>query len=233
MQNEMPKHVAIIMDGNGRWATRKGLPKIAGHREGIASARMALDCALAWGIRFLTLYTFSTENWKRPKHEVEALFAMIEEYLEREGRSFAERGIRFRVIGRLAGLPSSTQAVLKKAMDESAANTRLQLVLALNYGARTEIADAASAIAREAAAGRLSPETVDEEAVAARLYTAGIPDPELLIRTSGEFRLSNFLLWQLSYAEIHISPKLWPDFNRDDFAAAIADYNERERRFGG
>jgi undecaprenyl diphosphate synthase len=229
----IPQHVAIIMDGNGRWATRRGIPKMMGHRAGVKAGEEAIEAARELGVKVLTLYTFSTENWKRPKAEVSALFRLLEAYLDKNTPKLMKNNIRFSVIGRIAQLPASTRERIDKTIELTSANTGLVLNLALNYGGRPEITDAAAALARDVEAGKVNADAVDEALFASYLYTKGLPDPDLLIRTSGEFRISNFLLWQIAYAELYIVEKLWPDFKKADFKKAIAEYQERERRFGG
>lgn len=229
----VPQHVAVIMDGNGRWAVKRGLPKIAGHRAGVASAERIISEAARLGIRYLTLYTFSSENWKRPRPEVEALFGLLEEYIDGQSAKLVENGIRLRAIGRLHELPERLRAKLASVIEKTKGGARLTVVLALNYGSRAEIVDSCRSLARDCASGALAPDAITEEVFAERLYTAGIPDPDLMIRTSGESRLSNYLLWQLSYAEIFITPTLWPDFGGDDLRAALAEFGRRERRYGG
>lgn len=229
----IPQHVAIIMDGNGRWARSRGLPKIAGHRAGVKSAEETVRAAGKLGIKVLTLYTFSTENWNRPKREIDALFGLLEEYLEKEEDKFSRNNIRFSVIGNIEGLPESTWKKLKEVIESTKNNTGLTLNLALNYGSRDEIASAARNIAKDVLAGSLSVEKIDGNLFSSYLYTKNLPDPDLLIRTSGELRVSNFLLWQISYAELYITKKLWPDFKERDLLKAVAEYQKRERRFGG
>lgn len=229
----VPGHVAIIMDGNGRWAKRRGLPRIAGHRAGVKSVQEIIKAAKESGIAILTLYTFSTENWKRPKHEVEALFKLLEKYIDTQAGDLTRNNIKLSVIGRLEGLPDSVRDKLKVIMEKTKDNTALTLNLALNYGARTEIVDAVRAIASDCVSKKISPEEIDEKRVSGYLYTKDLPDPDLLIRTSGEMRLSNFLLWQLSYSELYISKKMWPDFKEKDFLKAIKEYQTRQRRYGG
>lgn len=229
----LPRHVAVIMDGNGRWAKQRHLPRVEGHRAGAAAVRDTVETAARLGLDALTLYAFSTENWKRPKTEVSTLFALLKEYLKREFRSLVENDIRFRVVGRPDGLDASVQSALRMALDATEGCSGMVFSVALNYSGRAEIADAARALARDAAAGRLDPETIDEAAVARRLYTSDLPDPDLLVRTSGEMRISNFLLWQIAYAEIHVTPVLWPDFRRRHLLEALVDYQRRERRYGG
>jgi len=229
----IPQHVAIIMDGNGRWAKRRGLPRIAGHRAGVKAAEDAMRSAKSLGVKILTLYTFSTENWKRPKREVSALFKLLENYLDREGDKLNKNNIKLQVIGRLHELPESLRAKISEQIGKTKNNTGLILNLALNYGARSEITDAARNIAKDVKGGSLGIEDIDEELFSGYLYTKGQPDPDLLIRTSGESRISNFLLWQIAYSEICISEKLWPDFKKEDFKKCVLEYQMRERRFGG
>lgn len=229
----IPQHVAIIMDGNGRWARSRGLPKIAGHRAGVKSAEEAVRAAGELGIKVLTLYTFSTENWKRPRKEIDALFNLLERYLDREEEKFSKNNIKFTVIGSNEGLPESVRKKLRKVMESTKKNTGLTLNLALNYGSRDEIINAARNIAKDVTAGSLSVEDIDDSVFSAYLYTKDLPDPDLLIRTSGEFRVSNFLLWQISYAELYVTKKLWPDFKKQDLEKAVAEFQRRERRFGG
>lgn len=229
----VPVHVAIIMDGNGRWARGRGLPKIAGHRAGVKSAEDAIEAADEIGIKILTLYTFSTENWKRPKDEVSALFGLLEHYLVTEGDRLHKNNIRFRVIGRLSELPDSLRDKISAQVEKTKDNTGLILNLALNYGSRAEITDAVRNIVKDSIAGKIDPAGIDEKLFEGYLYTGALPGPDLLIRTSGEFRVSNFLLWQIAYAEICVVGKFWPDFKKEDFKKCILDYQSRERRFGG
>jgi len=233
MGTNIPRHVAIIMDGNGRWAERRALPKMMGHRAGVKAGEEAIEAARELGVKVLTLYTFSTENWKRPKAEVGALFRLLEAYLDKNTPKLMKKNIRFSVIGRISGLPASTRERLDKTMKMTRNNTGLILNLALNYGGRPEIVDAASALAKDVKAGLVGVEDIDEELFARYLYTKDLPDPDLLIRTSGELRISNFLLWQIAYAELCMIEKLWPDFKRADFKKAVSEYQRRERRFGG
>jgi undecaprenyl diphosphate synthase len=228
-----PQHIAIIMDGNGRWARERGKPRIAGHEAGSASVRAVTEECVALGVKFLTVYAFSTENWRRPAEEVNALFGLLEAFLEQELPTLMENKVRLETIGRMHELPPSSQAALRAVMDKTAGNTAITLILALNYSARAEIEDAVRSIAEDAAAGQLAPAQVDQQLISQRLYTSRYPDPDLLIRTSGEMRLSNFLLWQLSYTEIVVAEKLWPDFGREDLRAAVNEYSKRQRRFGG
>lgn len=230
--NPHPQHVAIIMDGNGRWARQRGLPRIAGHRRGVETVRTVVEAAAKAGVRWLTLYAFSAENWKRPPGEVAALMELLEAFLKRETRELLRQRIRLHAIGRTQELPGSVRAELDHALAATAHFDEWHLVLALNYGARTEMVDAAAAYAREVAAGRADPGQCDWETLRAHLYTRDLPDPDLLIRTSGETRLSNFLLLQCAYSELVFSPVLWPDFTAEHFRAALADFARRERRFG-
>ena len=228
-----PRHIAIIMDGNGRWAKERGWPRLKGHEQGARSVQECLDACLEVGVEYLTLYAFSSENWKRPAIEVQGLMFLLEQYLGNKIEEMNENGIRFHAIGRLEELPVTVQERLQKAIAATAHNKKLTLTLALNYGSRNEIIDAVKAIAQKVAHGTLDPNSISEELISKHLYTGGMPDPDLFIRTSGEYRISNFLLWQLSYAEITITPKLWPDFKKEDLLAAIEEYTSRERRFGG
>jgi undecaprenyl diphosphate synthase len=221
------------MDGNGRWAKERGWPRLKGHEQGARSVQECLDACLEVGVEYLTLYAFSSENWKRPAIEVQGLMFLLEQYLGNKIEEMNENGIRFHAIGRLKELPVTVQERLQKAIAATAHNKKLTLTLALNYGSRNEIIDAVKAIAQKVAHGTLDPNSISEELISKHLYTGGMPDPDLFIRTSGEYRISNFLLWQLSYAEITITPKLWPDFKKEDLLAAIEEYTSRERRFGG
>jgi undecaprenyl diphosphate synthase len=227
--SRLPRHVAIIMDGNGRWARRRHLPRVAGHRAGIASVRETVESAARIGLEVLTLYAFSQENWKRPRSEVDTLMALLQEYLKKELQTLMENRIRFAVIGRTGDLHPRIQDELEQAVLRTAPNDGLRFNIALSYGGRAEIVDACRAIVGEG----IPPESIDEGVFAARLYTAGQPDPDLLIRTSGEMRVSNFLLWQIAYAEIHVTPTFWPDFRLRHLLEALLDYQGRERRFGG
>jgi undecaprenyl diphosphate synthase len=231
--SRIPVHVAVIMDGNGRWASARNLPRVAGHRAGAKATEEVIAAAIETGVRYLTLYSFSSENWRRPADEVTALMGLFVEVLMSKMRDLQSEGVRVRVIGRLDEMPETTAQAFRQAIADTAGNTVLDLVVALNYGARNEIADAVRSMVADAAAGSLGPDDVTEDAIAQRLYTAGIPDPDLLVRTSGEMRLSNFLLWQIAYTELCLTDVLWPDFGRDDFLAAIVDYQQRDRRFGG
>ncbi|MEJ5367254.1 MAG: isoprenyl transferase [Bryobacteraceae bacterium] len=230
----IPAHVGIIMDGNGRWARRRSLPRAAGHRAGVEPVRMAVDTCARLGVSSLTLYAFSAENWKRPHSEVETLWRLLRYYLNRELSRLVENNVRFRTIGRVHALPPDVRRQLEDATRTTAGNSGLILNLAINYSGRAEIVDAVNALIEEARRnGTLESLSVDEEALAAHLGTAGQPDVDLLIRTSGEMRISNFLLWQIAYAELYVTPTLWPDFDRLALLEAIAAYQKRDRRFGG
>lgn len=228
----LPRHLAIIMDGNGRWAVRRGLSRHEGHEMGIEALRRVVRACVARGIPYLTVYAFSTENWERPADEVAALMRLLDRVLIEEVDDLAAQGVRVRVLGRRKGLPEDLVARIEQACQKTAGNDRLILSVAWNYGGRAEIVDAAQAIAREAAAGRLDPEAINETLFAEYLYTAGLPDPDLVIRTGGEFRISNFLLWQVAYAEFWATPVLWPDFSERDLDEALEAYRHRSRRFG-
>lgn len=230
--SRLPAHVAIIMDGNGRWAAKRNLPRVAGHRAGAISVRRTVETAARLGLGCLTLYAFSTENWKRPRLEVRALMQLLTEYLRKELKSLCENNIQFRMIGRRDRLHTSVLEEVRRAELVTAQNTGLCLNIAINYGGRAEIVDACRYLVSEAIEGRLRPDEVDEHQIARRLYTHPMPDPDLLIRTSGENRLSNFLLWQIAYAEIYPTPTLWPDFGERDLFKAIIEYQKRNRRFG-
>ena len=230
---KVPRHVAIIMDGNGRWAKQHKLPRLSGHEAGRQSVKTVTMAAMEHGVRYLTLYAFSVENWQRPRDEVQGLMGLLRGVLREELAEMGREGIRLRAIGRLQDLPGAVREELEAAVEKTKNHTRLDLILALSYGSRVEITEATKGIAREVKAGRLDPETIDEKTIAAHLYTHDVPDPDLLIRTSGEMRVSNFMLWQISYAEIHVTPVLWPDFGRKEFAAALEDFAKRDRRFGG
>jgi undecaprenyl diphosphate synthase len=228
----VPVHVAIIMDGNGRWAKARGLPRIAGHKRGAEAVRRSVSGAAELGIEYLTLYGFSSENWKRPAAEVDDLMSLLRLYLINEIADLDRNGVRLRVIGQLSRLHPDIVRLIDEAERQTAGNRKLNLTVALSYGGRAEIADAARRIAEEVRAGRLEPAAVDEAVFARRLLTNGIPDPDLLIRTSGEKRISNFLLWQCAYAELVFLDRLWPDFTRDDLEHAIREYHGRDRRYG-
>ncbi|HYL34077.1 MAG TPA: isoprenyl transferase [Stellaceae bacterium] len=227
-----PTHVAIIMDGNGRWAKSRGLPRIAGHRAGAEAVRRTLNASVDLGIRYLTLFGFSSENWKRPADEVSDLMGLLRHYIRGEIAELHRNGVRLRIIGDRAKLPNDIVGMIDNAETLTAGNDRLNLAIALSYGGRAEIALAAQRLAEDVAAGRLTPDAVDEDAFAGRLLTAGIPDPDLLIRTSGEQRISNFLLWQSAYAELVFTPTLWPDFAKSDLEKAVRDFHGRDRRYG-
>ena len=228
----VPTHVAIIMDGNGRWARDRHLPRALGHRSGMTAVRQVIEGSVEAGVEFLSLFAFSRENWERPASEVEALMSLLVEYVGREADELTVKGVRVRVLGDLSRLTPAASDAVAEVVGRTAANSRLVLNLFISYGARDEIVRAAQALAREAAAGTLDPDAITEAMLSARLYTADCPDPDLLIRTSGEQRISNFLLWQLAYAEFVITPVLWPDFTRADLFAAIAEFQRRERRYG-
>ncbi len=229
---KLPTHVAIIMDGNGRWAKKRGLPRVMGHRAGMESVRVVVRKARELGIKVLTLYAFSKENWRRPKDEVGALMGLLETYLRKEVDELDRQGIALRTIGETEMLPKNIQALLKESIQRTAKNQDMILNLALSYGGRAEITRAARLIAEACLRGDLSPDEITEEMFAQYLYTARLPDPDLLIRTSGEQRISNFLLYQCAYTEFYITPVLWPDFREEEFMAALRDYARRERRFG-
>ncbi len=229
----IPRHIAIIMDGNGRWAKERGLPRTEGHRVGAESVRKITEGCKELGVEYLTLYAFSSENWKRPKREVEALMKLLELYLQRETAELMDKNIRLQAIGRLHDLPQSTQEILHHAIATTAGNTSMTLILALSYGGREEIVDGVKSLIDSVEKGHLDKAMIDVDVFSKHLYTRYYPDPDLLIRTSGELRLSNFLLWQLSYTEFYITPKLWPDFRKEELQEAIEEYGRRQRRFGG
>ena len=229
----LPAHVAVIMDGNGRWAEQRGLPRFEGHARGARSVRAAVEECCRLGIGQLTLYCLSSENWKRPPQELEFLMALLEHYLLQERAEIQEQNIRFRVIGRREGLPERVRREIDESVRLSRDNTGMVLCLAINYGGRTELVDAVRSLARDVEAGRLAADAITEEAIGDALYTAGMPDPDLLVRTAGEMRVSNFLLWQISYAELWVTERCWPDFDRATLQQALHDYAGRERRFGG
>jgi undecaprenyl diphosphate synthase len=228
----LPKHVAVIMDGNGRWAELRGLPRIAGHREGINSVRTMIAHCCDLGIGALTIYAFSKENWNRPALEINALMGLLEYFLSTERDSLIRQQVRFRTIGQVDSLPPAAQRWARMTEEETARCTKLTLTVALSYGGRAEIIAAAQALAKDAAAGAVQPEQIDEALFQRYLSTHPLPDPDLLIRTSGESRISNFLLWQLAYTELYFTPTLWPDFRRREFLLALLEYQRRERRFG-
>ena len=229
----LPQHVAIIMDGNGRWAKQRSLPRVEGHRQGAESARTIIRTSGELGIKYLTLYAFSAENWNRPKDEVDALMKYLIHYLKTETPELNKNNVRLEVIGQIYRLPENVQEYLKKSIQTLSKNSGLTLVMALSYGSRIEIVDAVRGIAEKVKRGKLDPADINEQIFAQHLYTRNIPDPDLLIRTSGEMRVSNFLLWQISYAELVITPTLWPDFRKPQFFAALEEYARRHRRFGG
>jgi len=232
-QEARPRHIAIIMDGNGRWAQRQGLPRIEGHRRGVASVRRITEECARLDLAQLTLYCLSSENWKRPPRELEFLMHLLEQYMIEERSTIMEQNIRVNVIGRRRDIPEAVQREMQKTIDLSSTNTGLRLCLAINYGSRLELVDGVRQIAGEVAAGKLDPADIDEQTVANHLYTAGMPDPDLLVRTAGEMRVSNFLLWQISYSEIWVTDHCWPEFRESDLHQAIRDYAARDRRFGG
>lgn len=231
--DRLPAHIAVIMDGNGRWARQRGLPRVAGHAQGVHSVRQTVEECCRLGIHQLTLYCLSSENWKRPQAELDFLMALLEQYLIEERAEILEQNIRFSTIGRRADLPPAVLRQIDENIRLSRNNTGMGLCLAINYGGRTELIDAVRTIGEQIEAGSLRPDAVDESVIAHALYTAGMPDPDLLIRTAGEMRVSNFLLWQISYAELWVTEKCWPDFDRDTLHQALKDYARRERRFGG
>jgi undecaprenyl diphosphate synthase len=229
----LPEHVAVIMDGNGRWATQRGRLRVAGHREGVKAARRIVAAADAVGLRYLTLFAFSTENWARPRDEVSTLMRLLETSIGDELPELERRNVRLRVLGKLDGVPQGVQRGIERVVRATAENTGLTLLMAFNYGGREELLDAVRSLAREARAGKLDPEDISDKHMEQALYTADVPDPDLLIRTSGEMRISNFLLWQIAYTELWITPVLWPDFAPLDLYRAIEAFQGRTRRFGG
>jgi len=229
----LPTHVAIIMDGNGRWAKQRHLPRVEGHRHGVESVRAVVRAAGEVGVKYLTLYAFSVENWNRPKDEVDALMKYLVHYLKTETKDLNKNNVRLEVIGQIHRLPENVQEHLAKSIATLSRNNGLTLVMALSYGSRIEIVEAVRAIAEKAKQGRLDPADINEKIISDHLWTRNVPDPDLLIRTSGEMRVSNFLLWQISYAELVVTPTLWPDFRKPQFFAALEEYARRHRRFGG
>jgi undecaprenyl diphosphate synthase len=229
---KIPQHVAAIMDGNGRWAKQRGLPRIAGHRQGANIVKSLLRCCKDWGIANFTVYAFSTENWGRPEAEVNFLMQLFEGLLDSELAEMHDEGVRLRFLGDRSQVPLSLRKMMEKSMEKTASNQSVNFNVAINYGSRNEITQAAKSIAYQIKSGELNPEDIDDSLFASHLDTTGLPDPDLLIRTSGEQRLSNFLLWQLAYTEIYITDTFWPDFDGGEFVKAIADYQGRERRFG-
>ncbi len=228
----MPRHVAIIMDGNGRWAKKQGLARMYGHKQGVETVHRITETAAEMGIQYLTLYTFSTENWNRPKEEVDALMTLLVDTIVKETPTLMKNNVRLLTIGDTERLPEGAKRKFEQCMEETSVNTGLRLVIALSYSARWEITNAMQAAVRKAQAGELKAEDVNEELVSSLMTTAGMPDPDLLIRTSGELRISNFLLWQLAYSELYFTDCLWPEFTEEEFCKAIVDYQHRERRFG-
>jgi undecaprenyl diphosphate synthase len=228
----LPKHVAIIMDGNGRWAKKKAMNRIRGHEEGAGSVRNIVRASREIGIPWLTLYAFSEENWKRPKYEIEALMKLLNRFLKSELNEMLDNGIRFQAIGRIDKLPKYVQNRLQKTAEKTSENKDMVLTLALSYGSRQEVSDAIQKIAKRIESGDLTSEKITEQIISDSLYTGGMPDPDLLIRTSAEYRLSNFLLWQMAYTEFYFTPTLWPEFRKDEYLEAIEEYQKRERRFG-
>ena len=231
-KDRLPRHVAVIMDGNGRWAQRRGLSRLEGHRRGKAGGRNIVDTRREIGLSYLTLYAFSSENWQRPAQEVRALMGLLNRYLRTELRRMMRYNIRLQSVGDLERLPANVRKSLLDVIAATKENTGLTVVLAISYGAREEIVAAVQALAEAVRTGQLDPQEIDEQAIHKTLWTADIPDPDLLIRTSGEFRISNFLLWQLAYTELYVTETLWPDFDRDAFLQALAEYQRRDRRFG-
>lgn len=231
--NETPEHIAIIMDGNGRWAKERGLPRRDGHRAGAESVREAVETCKELGVKYLTLYAFSSENWSRPQSEVDALMLLLDRFLAEKTSELNKQKVRLHTIGDITRLPEKNQKRIRRAKEETANNTDLNLILALSYGAREEITGAIQRICEQVQEGKIAPSEVSKDIISQNLDTASFPDPDLLVRTSGELRLSNFLLWQLSYAEIVVTKKFWPDFKRADLQAAVEEYSRRHRRFGG
>jgi undecaprenyl diphosphate synthase len=230
---KVPRHIAIIMDGNGRWAKQRGLARIKGHEEGAKAVRECVEGCGDLGVEFLTLYAFSAENWRRPKTEVFALMRLLEKFLKEKTPELLEKNVRLQAIGRLTDLPDSAQAQLHKSIEATAKNDGLTLILALSYGGRDEIIDGIKSLLRAVELGHIDKAMIDVEMFSKHLYTRYYPDPDLLIRTSGEMRLSNFLLWQTSYTELYVTPKLWPDFKKKDLAEAVEEFGRRQRRYGG
>lgn len=228
-----PRHVAVIMDGNGRWAARRSLPRLKGHEQGAKAVEDTIRAAAEIGVEYLTLYAFSVENWSRPKTEIRGLMVLLIRTLREYSEKLGKEGIRLQAIGRLDDLPAEVRRELARATEATAHNSKLTVILALSYGGRVEITEACRALAAQAAAKKIRPAEIDEAMISRHLYTAGIPDPDLLIRTSGEMRVSNFLLWQMSYTEMFITPVLWPDFRAKHLKEAVAEFNRRQRRFGG
>ena len=228
----LPQHIAIIMDGNGRWAKEQGKLRVFGHQNGVKAVKDTVEGAVELGLKYLTLYAFSTENWNRPQQEVNALMEILVKTITKETATLMKNQIRLNAIGDLTSLPAACYQELMEAMEKTSANTRCTLTLALSYSSRWELTEALKTVAKKVQAGELAPEDIDEQLLSNHLTTIGLPDPELMIRTSGELRLSNFMMWQLAYTELYFTPKLWPDFRRSDFHEAILDFQKRERRFG-
>ena len=229
---DIPRHIATIMDGNGRWAKERGLPRLEGHRAGAESVREVMEACIELGVEYLTLYAFSSENWSRPETEVSALMSLLDRFLDEKAKDLDRQNVRLLAIGQLDRLPAKTRALIERIKERTAGNTTMTLVLALSYGGREEIVSAARSLAADAVAGKICPAEIDCSLFESRLQTAGIPDPDLLIRTSGEMRVSNFLLWQISYSEMVIVKKFWPDFRQGDLLEAVREYQRRHRRFG-
>lgn len=232
VNGNIPRHVAIIMDGNGRWAQMRGRPRVFGHRRGMESVRAVVEASRELGVQVLTLYAFSEENWKRPEAEIKALMMILRNYIRRERRQLRDNGIRVGCIGHWERIESSSRKAIQEAIEYTSGQSRMLLNLAISYGSRTEILEAARKLCRDAAEGRVAPDKIDEEMFSGSLYTSGLPDPDLLIRTSGEMRISNFLLWQIAYTELFISQTLWPDFRKEHYYEAVAAFQKRDRRFG-
>ena len=232
LHGDLPRHVAVIMDGNGRWARQRGLPRHAGHKEGMKSVRETVEGALEAGVEILTLFAFSTQNWQRPESEISALMALLRVYAEKEKRELVRQGVEVHVLGEISRLDSSAQKAVDTIVGGTAGGQNLRLNLMVSYSGRDEILQACRVLAERASEGVLDPGEIDEDLFADTLFTRDVPDPDLLIRTSGEYRVSNFLLWQLAYTELYITPVLWPDFDREHLYAAVHDYQRRERRFG-
>ncbi len=232
-KNKLPSHIAVIMDGNGRWAKKRNLPRVWGHREGAKSVREITETCAELGIKYLTLYAFSTENWKRPKKEIDFLMKLLKEYLDKEKETMLKNNIALETIGDISKLPAAVRSKIASVKKAVSKNSGMTLVLALNYGSRKEIINAARKIAKETARGKIKPSEINEKNFKKYLYTNKIPDPDFLIRTSGEMRVSNYLLWQIAYSEIYVTKTLWPDFRKKQLRAALAEYGKRERRYGG
>ncbi len=232
-QVNIPKHIAIIMDGNGRWAEKRGLPKVLGHKQGVDAVRKTVKACIKIGVQYLTLYAFSTENWSRPDHEVKALFKLLENFIDNEIKLFHDNKIKLHIIGERHKIQKDLLAKIEKTEKDTEDYDSLTLNIALSYGGRQEILNAAKILAEDAKSGKIDPKDIDEKMFSGELYTKRQPDPDLLIRTSGEMRISNFLLWQISYAELYVTETLWPDFGEKDLNKAIEEYNKRDRRFGG